>query len=132
MAKARFGRVPDTVGADSRLSATDVRVYWALARSAITSGEVVNLGTRLIAKTACCTQRQVVKSLGTLKKTGHIDAVNGERGSRAIYRLLSPVFASSRHSHEETVFAEGNLKVTRKRRGPAYKPQKYEFKEESA
>lgn len=119
MKRPRFGRVPDTVGADPRLSATDVRVYWVLARSAITSGAVVQLGMRKIAEIACCSVTQVVASMRSLADCAHIRVDKTASGKRAQYMLTSPVFRPPRRPEvvEETLFEGAGLKLSRKARG---------------
>lgn len=110
--KPRFGRVPDSVGSDGRLTHADVRIYWGLARCAITSGAVVKVGKRQIARTSCASLSQVQKSIDILVELGHLKEIKGSNGKRSEYILTSSVFRPSRPS-EETIWQGGGLKVTK-------------------
>lgn len=118
MGKPRFGRVPDTVGADKQLSHCDVHVYWGLARAAISSSAVVNVGVRLLAATCNCSEKQVRISLKRLAERRHIQIQPREVGSRASYLITSMVF-KPRRQQEEVVWQSGGMKITKTKSFPA-------------
>ena len=89
----RFGRVSEAVTSDPRLRSQDTRVYDALALCE--RNGTVKAGRRLIAKTACTSQRRVQIALRRLESAGHIRIDRGKRGARDSYFLLSPIFAQS-------------------------------------
>jgi hypothetical protein len=97
----RFAMVPWEVGTDPRLSAEDVRVYFALAASR--RGPDVTIGMRFIAKACCRGYRKIGKSIARLQKFGHLElACPGKRGSRSRYRLTSALFGSGAQHSDST------------------------------
>lgn len=87
----RYVRLPYAVGADQRLSASDVRVYFALA-SAVWQGRTCTLGNERISAITGVSARQVRSSIRSLITAGHVQMAERKRGQRAIYALTSPVF----------------------------------------
>lgn len=90
-ASLRYGRVPFEVGTDQRLSACDVRVYFALA-SSVWQGRTCTLGNEWIAAMTHVSARQVRYSVQSLIAAGHVQMAPRKRGQRAVYLLTSPVF----------------------------------------
>lgn len=76
---------------DPRLKHLDVRVYAILA--ACRRGTQAKMGTRLIAKDACTSQRRVIVSLRALEERGYIKREMGSERSRAAYLLTYWRFA---------------------------------------
>lgn len=88
---ARYVRIPYEVGADPRLTTSDVRVYFALA-SAVWQGRTCTLGNDRIAAMTGVSPRQVRNSIKALVKAEHVQMAPRKRGQRAVYALTSPVF----------------------------------------
>jgi hypothetical protein len=85
-----FAMIPLEVGSDPRLTAHDVRVYFALAGSR--KGAEAAVGMRRIAKICRIGYRKIGKHLRRLEQFGHIEITVGVNGERARYRLTSPLF----------------------------------------
>jgi hypothetical protein len=81
------------IGTDPRLKHLDVRVYFVLA--GCRRGPTVKIGTRLIAKYACTSQRRVIESITRLKSCGYIENRSVKNGARAEYRLTAEKFAAA-------------------------------------
>lgn len=90
---SRFSMVPWEVGIDPKLTHLDTRVYIVLA--ACRRGCVVKIGTRLLARYACTSQRRVVESLRRICAAGHLEAMPVKHGDRAEYRLTAARFCAS-------------------------------------
>jgi hypothetical protein len=88
-----FGRVPMEVVADQRLEHLDVRVYAAMA--GFERRGSIHAGLRLISRTVGAAINTVRKSMATLDKCGHLEVYKADRGERARYRLMSPVFRAA-------------------------------------
>lgn len=89
--KPRYVRIPYEVGTDPRLTASDVRVYFALA-SAVWQGNTCTLGNEWIAAMTHICARQVRKSIKKLCEVKYLQMAPRRRGQRAVYILASPVF----------------------------------------
>lgn len=87
-----FAMIPEEVLTDKRLSHRDVRVYGILALSR--RGAFVSIGERRQAELASIDRRGVRESRNNLVRCGHVE-VDLTHGSRARYRLTSPLFFGS-------------------------------------
>jgi hypothetical protein len=83
--------VPWEVGCDPRLKHVDVRIYFVLA--ACRRGSTVKIGTRLLGKYACTSQRRVLESIRRLKSSGYIEYERVKSGYRSEYKLTSLKFS---------------------------------------
>jgi hypothetical protein len=103
LSPSHYGRVPNEVLADRRLSSRDVRVYAVLA-SFTFQGNVSQVDKRRLATLARCAERLVVASLKKLAAAGHIRKdLRQRRGQRGRYELLSPVFGAKQRAGVEDV-----------------------------
>lgn len=86
-----FAMIPEEVLVDERLSHRDVRVYGLLARSR--RGPFVSCGERRVAFCAKINRRSARASIAKLVDAGYVSREESKHGSRARYRLTSPLFA---------------------------------------
>ncbi len=90
--RERFGRTPDSVLKDKRLSLEARAVYAGMARHAFKNGHVY-IGQRRLAEYLNTSQRTVGRRLQELCACKHVELTEPTtRGRRADYRLLSTVF----------------------------------------
>lgn len=90
--KFRYGRIPDEILTDARLSHAAVRLYGIMAMYAY-EGNVVTLGIRKMAAMRHVGLATVHRLLKILKDCGHIATDRPASGKRSFYELTSPVFA---------------------------------------
>ncbi len=90
--RERFGKTPDSVANDSRLSLESKAVYSGLARHAFKGG-LTGIGTRLLAQHLTTNQSTVSRCLQELCHCGHIVKTQPTmRGKRGGYKLVSTTF----------------------------------------
>lgn len=104
-----FGRVPLSVGSDERLSAVDVRVYWALSTATRWAG-TVTMGQRRIASLACTSLTGVQRSISRLVECEHLTIWEAEGKKRQKYLLTSPVFSRRQGKENIVVVDKGGNK----------------------
>lgn len=91
--RERYGRTPDSVARDARLTLEAKAVYGALARHAFKAGNVY-IGQRRLAEYLQTSQKNVSRRIQELLKCGHIRLSEPTaRGHRAGYQLQSNLFA---------------------------------------
>lgn len=88
----RFAMVPWEVITDPRLTHLDVRVYCVLA--ACRRASTVKIGTRLLAKYGCTSQRRICESVKRIISFGYVEKAGALNGARAQYRLTAAQFGA--------------------------------------
>jgi DNA-binding transcriptional MocR family regulator len=87
----KYGRTPDSVLSDERLSDFAKVTFAAISRG-VWQGNVASVGTRRLAELLKTTQSRVARAVKELVARGCVENRRVKRGQRATYVITSPVF----------------------------------------
>ena len=105
-----FAMVPEAVLSDPNLNHRDVHVYCILAAGR--RGPLVSIGGRRIGQGARIARRSVRTSISKLVDGGHVEIIEGVKGSRARYKLTSPLFSGVKVDQASTSSRQAKKKST--------------------